>query len=644
MNLLQLFRFSQTPVMTLGVFAASVVPAFAEVDPQVEKALSVNTRQKNVTIELVPATELEKCTKRLERRGEVDGLLIIGPNSQPLRWFGDANKDRAIDIWSYFNNGVEVYRDIDSDFNGKVDQSRWFGTAGIRWGTDKDENGSVDEWKTISAEEVTMEIVAAVRDNDANRFATVLLSDTEAKSLGLGQTKQEELSKRLAKAASDFATFARGQKSIGTNSKWSNFGADKPGIVPAGTEGSSSDIVAYENVVAIVESDAGNQQLAIGSLVQVAPNQWRATDLPKIIDDNTVLTSTSVFFNGSMEQIAKANAGGLSERSQTLLQDLENIEAKLRDPATSDKEQLNAQRADIIEAIYDESTNPQDKETWAKQFADTVGTATQNKEYAAGLERMKEFESKVASLSEVAHSYVSYRIIGTDYTVKLADATNSEFATIQSDYLKQLESFVEKFPTSADAAEAMVSLGLDAELHGDVEKATKWYKQTAESFKETTPGKKATGAIARLSLEGRVIKELTGKTVDGKNFDSKNSNKAPTIMHFWATWCTPCKEDMKQIRKLQSKFAKSGLNVVGINLDNDVEAARKFLANRDNDYPWTHLYEEGGFESRLPVSLGVFSLPITIVLDSNNKVLLSTSHYTPEIETLIEEATKAPAK
>ncbi len=136
---------------------------------------------------------------------------------------------------------------------------------------DKDEDGTIDEWKAISAEEVTMEIVAAVRESDPNRFARVLLSADDISTLGLGDTKQRDLLARVQKANTDFAGFVKSQKQIGPSAVWTNFGADKPGIVPAGTDGSKSDIVAYENVVAIVESDSGNEQLMIGSLVQVAP-------------------------------------------------------------------------------------------------------------------------------------------------------------------------------------------------------------------------------------------------------------------------------------------------------------------------------------------------------------------------------------
>src|SRR5690606_6432982 len=130
---------------------------------------------------------------------------------------------------------------------------RGLSTEGIRWGIDKNEDGTIDSWKMISAEEVTSEVVRAAAARDAAKFQRLLSSDAEIASLGLGQTKADSLRQHVADAAAQFSEWASGQNVVSSKSKWTNFGAEKPGLVPAGTEGSEKDLIVYENVVALLE-------------------------------------------------------------------------------------------------------------------------------------------------------------------------------------------------------------------------------------------------------------------------------------------------------------------------------------------------------------------------------------------------------
>ena len=117
-----------------------------------------------------------KCTIKAEKIDGQTGWVVRNPHGQILREFVDTNGDNVVDRWSYFKDGIEVYRDIDSNYNGKADQCRWLNTAGTRWGIDKAEDGKIDSWKAISPEEVTAEVVLAIRDKDPARFARVLLT------------------------------------------------------------------------------------------------------------------------------------------------------------------------------------------------------------------------------------------------------------------------------------------------------------------------------------------------------------------------------------------------------------------------------------------------------------------------------------
>ena len=43
---------------------------------------------------------------------------------------------RKANIWSYYLNGVEAYREVDGNGNGKPDQYRWLGPNGGKWGAE----------------------------------------------------------------------------------------------------------------------------------------------------------------------------------------------------------------------------------------------------------------------------------------------------------------------------------------------------------------------------------------------------------------------------------------------------------------------------------------------------------------------------
>ena len=174
--------------IAFGIAAAGMLSSShaAGVDAQlVAKGLARPAKQPDAEYDKVEPATAADCTGTYETRNGVRGLLIAAANGQPLRWLADTNGDGKIDQLSFFKDGVEVYRDVDSDWDDKIDQSRWMGTAGMRWGIDKDQDGTIDVWKMISAEEVTSEVVQAVRDNDAPRFQRLLMSKTELRLLGV---------------------------------------------------------------------------------------------------------------------------------------------------------------------------------------------------------------------------------------------------------------------------------------------------------------------------------------------------------------------------------------------------------------------------------------------------------------------------
>lgn len=46
---------------------------------------------------------------------------------------------------------------------------------------------------------------------------------------------------------------------------------------------------------------------------------------------------------------------------------------------------------------------------------------------------------------------------------------------------------------------------------------------------------------------------------------------------FWASWCPPCAKSFPFLNELQQQYAQQGLQIIGVNLDEQPEDAEKFL-------------------------------------------------------------------
>jgi thiol-disulfide isomerase/thioredoxin len=588
--------------------------------PTVEQALKLMPTQKDVEIDTPRDAEAASATLKGEKMGNFSAWIVRDGADQMLRKFADTNNDNVVDQWCYYRDGIEVYRDIDANFNGKADQCRWLNTAGSRWGVDDNEDGKIDSWKSISAEEVSAEVVRALAEQDSARFARVLLTEGEIKSLGLGGDQTKELTDKISKAGKQFAEAARQQKVVGPKTTWIHFGGTRPGIVPAGTEGSSKDLLVYENVMAMVETAGAHAQVQVGTLVRVG-DTWRAVDVPRVTaDDKTEVADAGFFFRSPA---AKGTAGtaaaaaGLTANAQQLLTELEKIDKQLAQAAPAQQPQLNAQRADIVEKLAEAST-PEDRGQWLRQLADSISAAAQSGTFPAGVERLKTLYTRVAGEQDTnLAAYIKFRYLTAEYGLSL-QGEKPDFAKIQTNWLENLKQYVADYPESPDAAEAMMQLGIAHEFAGEEEDAKKWYAQIKERFPNAAAAKKAAGAITRLDSVGQVIR-LAGKTTANQTLDLTALRGKVVLLHYWATWCEPCVSDLGTIQQLHAKYASSGFAPVGVCLDSDPKTLGAFL--QKNRLSWPQLYEPGALDGRLANELGILTLPTMLLIDRDGRVL-----------------------
>jgi TolA-binding protein len=608
-------------VLAIAVMASCHVVQAAS--PSVQQVLRLAPTQAGVDYDRPKPEEIAKCKIVAKKSGNQTGWTVESPTGVVLRKFIDTNRDNVVDLWSYYKNGVEVYRDIDSKFRGKADQFRWLGIAGSRWGVDKNGDGAIDQWKELSAEEATAEVVAALADRDPNRFVSVFVTSEELRTLGLNTSRTDALNAKVAKAEAVFRQLAAQQKTITPESRWVKCGGGKPSIVPAGTDGSTKDLRVYENAVATVQTGDKYTQVQIGTLVQVG-DVWKIVDIPSVDGEGQAESSrASTLSRVSATAEAASSTEGMSEEALKQLAELDKF-----DP-------LDPRRADVLERLAQHSRTATDRNMWYQQMVDTLSAAVQTGNAPNGVRRLhalfQQLQKDKANRSLAA--YVKFRILSADYTQKL-QAPNADYTKLQDEFHKNLEQYIADYPTVPDAAEAMLQLGIAQEFAAQEDNAKRWYRRIVAEFADSPAAVKAAGAILRLESVGKTI-SVSGKSVTGDMVQLADYRGKVVLIHYWATWSNSSKKDFATLRQLVTTYGPK-FAIIGVSLDNNAKDLSNYLA--ENTLPWPQMFEQGGLDSPPANQLGILTVPTMILVDQDGRVVkraIQASEIAAELERLL---------
>ena len=80
-----------------------------------------------------------------------------------------------------------------------------------------------------------------------------------------------------------------------------------------------------------------------------------------------------------------------------------------------------------------------------------------------------------------------------------------------------------------------------------------------------------------LALDGRPAPALKLDNLDGEPWDIADSRGHWIFVHFWASWCGPCRREMPTIQKLTEKLQDEQLEIVMVNTAETEDEVFSFL-------------------------------------------------------------------
>ncbi len=551
------------------------------------------------------------------------GIIVLDGAGNKVRQFIDTKGGAKPNIFSYFVAGVESYREVDGNGNGKVDQFRWLGVNGSKWGIDVNEDGVVDEWVAISPEEVSQELFAAVLSKNPARLQALLLKDDDLKKLLVPAADIAKFKARTEKANQRLAATVEGLK-LSDKAKFMQSIFGTPQSTPADSFGGREDLLKHKSGTVMLDKGDGKTMdiFQTGELLLVG-RAWRLIDGPAL--------------GSSVDEIP---GEGVAPVSKEIEEDVAKLQ-RVKQPANgADMARYHAERALILEACV-EKTKGAVQIPWLKQLIDAYqGVVESDPAQTKAFERLKAWKDAIVKTpgANETQPYVVFRFLSAEYAVKLKEAKGAEVPKAQAWYREQLEAFVKAHEKADDAPEAIMRLATASEFTGkEGEIAAKgWYDKLAKEYPAHAHAAKATGAVKRLTSEGQQF-TIAGTTFDGVAMNQANLMGKPTLVFYWASWADAT-EDLKLLAEL-SKAHGANLNIVTVSLDDTATKAEAYKAVQP--IPGAHLHSPGGLDgSPLAKSYGIQMIPHIILVDKAGKVANRNAQSGPGLKGDIESLMK----
>ncbi|WP_341839045.1 TlpA disulfide reductase family protein [Chitinophaga caseinilytica] len=142
-------------------------------------------------------------------------------------------------------------------------------------------------------------------------------------------------------------------------------------------------------------------------------------------------------------------------------------------------------------------------------------------------------------------------------------------------------------------------------------------------WRESNTGKGVAADIVALrkTATGNKAPDFTQPDKDGNPVSLAQFKGKYLLVDFWASWCTPCRQENPNVVKAYNRFHPKGFEVLGVSLD-DARFRNAWLEAIESDkLAWKHVSDLKGWQNAAAKLFAVKSIPQNFLLSPDGTIL-----------------------
>jgi thiol-disulfide isomerase/thioredoxin len=124
---------------------------------------------------------------------------------------------------------------------------------------------------------------------------------------------------------------------------------------------------------------------------------------------------------------------------------------------------------------------------------------------------------------------------------------------------------------------------------------------------------------AHAAEAGKPLPDLKGVALEG---DVPSVRGKVVLVDFWASWCGPCRKSFPALEELHQRYKGRGLVVLGVSVDEDAGAMKRFLQQHAVTFPTAR-----DAAHKLVEAVKVSAMPTSLLVDRHGVIRFVNSGF-----------------